>query len=214
MGATKRTAEMLIQVQRSDDSGIEGVLSADTSFACVRFGNVLGSRGSVLPLFQRQIAGGGPLTVTHAEMTRYFMTISEAVRLVLQASTLASNGDIYMLDMGDPVQIMQFAAEVIEQAGLVLNKDIFIKVVGIRPGEKLHEQLWSDDAKITSTEFDGVFRVLAAPIRRAEFSRMIEQLETAAARRDSDMVRELLLALPIEYNPEQARASRSVLASR
>lgn len=128
MGATKRVAEILVQQHAVYSSG------NNTSFACVRFGNVLGSRGSVVPIFLRQIAAGGPVTITHEEMTRYFMTIPQAVQLVLQAATLASSGDVYMLDMGNPVRIIDFAKELIQLSGLRPGKDIAIKVVGIRRG--------------------------------------------------------------------------------
>ena len=130
MGATKRTAEVVIQeIARRAECDED----ACTEFACVRFGNVLGSRGSVLPIFLKQIEQGGPITVTHEDMTRYFMTIPQAVNLVLQASTLGSRGDIYMLDMGDPVRIMDFAREVIQHAGLVPGKDIQIRGHGFAP---------------------------------------------------------------------------------
>ncbi|MGA2992151.1 MAG: nucleoside-diphosphate sugar epimerase/dehydratase, partial [Candidatus Korobacteraceae bacterium] len=153
MGATKRAAEILVQLRAAENSHHK------TSFACVRFGNVLGSRGSVVPIFLRQIAAGGPVTITHEEMTRYFMTIPQAVQLVLQAASLASSGDVYMLDMGDPVKIIDFAKELIQLSGFRPGKDIAIKVVGMRPGEKLHEQLWLEDAKISATDFPYVFRV-------------------------------------------------------
>ena len=160
MGATKRTAELVIQ-QRADENNGNGY---NTHFACVRFGNVLGSRGSVVPIFLRQIAAGGPVTITHAEMTRYFMTITQAVRLVLQAATLASQGDIYLLDMGNPVKIVDFAKDIIRLAGLTPGKDIEIKVVGTRPGEKLHEKLWGDGSLVTSTPFREVFQVKATSV--------------------------------------------------
>lgn len=198
MGATKRLAEMVVQSQAQIDGGG----GFETSFACVRFGNVLGSRGSVLPLFLRQIATGDSLSVTHSEMTRYFMSIPEAVRLVLQAGTLASSGDVYMLDMGDPVRIMSFAQDVVEQAGLVLDKDIHINVVGMRPGEKIHEQLWSEDAQVTATEFKGVFRVQATAVPR-DLDRLLDDLEHAAHQRDPRRVRDLLSLFPIEYAKEQ-----------
>ena len=118
------TAELLIQ-QRADESYGK---SHKTHFACVRFGNVLGSRGSVVPIFLRQIAAGGPVTITHEEMTRYFMTIPQAVRLVLQAATLASRGDVYLLDMGDPIKIIDFAKDIIRLAGRTPDKDIEIKL--------------------------------------------------------------------------------------
>jgi FlaA1/EpsC-like NDP-sugar epimerase len=203
MGATKRTAEMLIQ-QRAGEWNQAG---HKTHFACVRFGNVLGSRGSVVPIFLRQIAAGGPVTITHEEMTRYFMTIPQAVRLVLQAATLASRGDVYLLDMGDPVKIIDFAKEIIRLAGLVPGKDIEIKVVGTRPGEKLHEKLWEEDAMVTPTPFSDVFQVKPAPVP-PRFHALLDDLEFAARTRmpDSD-IQELLGRLPIAYSPRAEKTS-------
>jgi FlaA1/EpsC-like NDP-sugar epimerase len=203
MGATKRIAEMLVQ-QRAR----EGMWrSKQTHFACVRFGNVLGSRGSIVPIFLRQIAAGGPVTITHEEMTRYFMTIPQAVKLVLQATTLASCGDIYMLDMGDPVKIIDFAKEIIQMSGLIPGKDIEIKMVGIRPGEKLHEQLWKEDALVTTTRFPRVRQVKATPVP-TNFSHQLEELENMARVRSSNArICSLLQKLPIEYQasvPEPA----------
>ncbi len=194
MGATKRVAEMLIQQHAAACLGDE----YGTQFACVRFGNVLGSRGSVIPIFLRQIAAGGPITLTHEEMTRYFMTIPQAVNLVLQAATLDSSGDIYMLDMGDPVKIIDLAREIIGLAGLTPGKDIEIKVVGERPGEKLHEQLWQDDATVRATAVPHVFRVQAEPVA-ANFSILLADLEHAAHHRNVDQILSLLRELPIGY---------------
>ena len=161
---------------------------------------VLGSRGSVVPIFLRQIAAGGPVTITHKEMTRYFMTIPQAVQLVLQAATLASTGDIYMLEMGDPVKIIEFAKEIIEMSGLTPGKDIEIKVVGMRPGEKIHEQLWNEDADVGPTSFPHVFRVKAAPVP-SDFSTFLQQLEKAGKDRESnEMIQDLLRELPIGYH--------------
>jgi FlaA1/EpsC-like NDP-sugar epimerase len=206
MGATKRVAEIVVQDQASkiDD------FNPRTHFACVRFGNVLGSRGSVLPIFLRQIANGGPVTVTHEDMTRYFMTIPQAVRLVLEAATLASSGDVYMLDMGDPVRIMDFARELIELSGLVLGKDIEIQVVGTRPGEKLHEQLWTEDAHVVPTEFAHVFRV-RAPKVDPSFSHMLKSLVEAAQERRPDDVLSILHSLPIHFLTEQNNPIAAVL---
>jgi len=209
MGATKRTAELLIQ-QRADECNRKG---HKTHFACVRFGNVLGSRGSVVPIFLRQIAAGGPVTITHEQMTRYFMTIPQAVRLVLQAATLASRGDVYLLDMGDPVKIIDFARDIIRLAGLTPGKDIEIKVVGTRPGEKLHEKLWKEDSLVAATPFRDVFQVraTAAP---ADFSQLLAQLESAARAREPDaVIQELLCGLPIDYSPEQSEESPMAIAN-
>lgn len=207
MGATKRVAEIVVQQQASkaaDDS------KPQTHFACVRFGNVLGSRGSVLPIFLKQIANGGPVTVTHEDMTRYFMTIPQAVRLVLEAATLASAGDVYMLDMGDPVRIMDFAREVVELSGLVPGKDIEIQVVGTRPGEKLHEQLWNEDAHVVPTEFAHVFRV-RAPKVDPSFPCLLGNLIEAAQQRRPDDVLSLLHSLPIHFLTEQSNPIAAVL---
>jgi FlaA1/EpsC-like NDP-sugar epimerase len=205
MGATKRTAELLIQ-QRAHEV-------YNTQFACVRSGNVLGSRGSVVPIFLRQIAAGGPVTITHEEMTRYFMTIPQAVRLVLQAATLASRGDIYLLDMGNPIRIVDFAKDIIRLAGLTPGKDIEVKVVGTRPGEKLHEKLWRDDALVSTTEFRDVFQIKAAPVP-AGFSQLLTQLEGAARMRKSDAaIHELLGRLPIDYRPEGTEIAPMAIAN-
>ena len=207
MGATKRVAEMLVQENAAQNS------QHHTSFACVRFGNVLGSRGSVVPIFLRQIAAGGPVTITHEEMTRYFMTIPQAVQLVLQAATLASRGDVYMLDMGDPVKIIDFAKELIQLSGLRPGKDIEIKVVGTRPGEKLHEQLWLDDAKVTATEFPYVFRVKARSVP-ANFDQCLEELEQLALERTSNtVIQEFLQELPINYRKEPQRLAAAASTS-
>jgi FlaA1/EpsC-like NDP-sugar epimerase len=208
MGATKLLAEVIIQ-RHAADAVRQG---CSTQFACVRFGNVLGSRGSVLPIFLKQIAAGGPITVTHAEMTRYFMTIPQAVRLVLQAATLASTGDVYMLDMGNPVRIMDFAREVIESCGLVPEKDIQIQVVGTRPGEKLHEQLWNEDAHVTPTTFSQVFRVHATKVDR-RFPILLAKLELAAYERNSASVRALLHELPIEYLTAEPESAAPIAAA-
>jgi len=149
MGATKRICEMIIQSLSQETSG--------TEFAAVRFGNVLGSNGSVVPLFKRQLESGGPLTVTHEEIIRYFMTIPEAARLILQAMSFASGGEIFVLDMGEPIKIMDLAKNFIKLSGLELGRDIDIKITGLRPGEKLYEELLMDEEGLQKTECDRIF---------------------------------------------------------
>jgi FlaA1/EpsC-like NDP-sugar epimerase len=200
MGATKRVAEILVQNRA-------GAPHCKTKFACVRFGNVVGSRGSVIPIFLRQIAEGGPVTITHELMTRYFMTIPEAVQLVLQAATLASSGELYMLDMGDPIRIMDLARKLVESAGLRPGRDIEIKITGIREGEKLHEQLWLEGANVSKTKFDRVYRVLAQS-QSPDLTTRIGELEKIALRGADDEVFAALKELPIEW-----RGTERTLAS-
>ena len=209
MGATKRTAEIIVQHRE-----LFSHHRARTQFACVRFGNVVGSRGSVVPIFLRQIAAGGPITITHEEMTRYFMTIPQAVQLVLQAATLASTGDVYMLDMGDPVKIIEFARDLVRMSGLRPDIDIPIQITGTRPGEKLHEQLWYEDAEVANTEFPSVFHVTA---RSAPFdiAAQVARLEKAAAHRaGNEQICDLLWSLPLDYQwKRQVIPSPSIMPS-
>lgn len=142
MGATKRICEMIIQAYNK---------KSKTDYVAVRFGNVLGSNGSVIPLFLKQIDSGGPVTVTHKEITRYFMTIPEAVSLILQAFCYANGGEIFVLDMGEPVKIYELAKKIIRYKGLEPNVDIQIKITGLRPGEKLYEELLMDEEGLQST---------------------------------------------------------------
>lgn len=148
MGATKRLCEMIIQAKNKQ---------SNTEYVAVRFGNVLGSNGSVVPLFKKQLAHGGPLTVTHKEITRFFMTIPEAVALVLQAITYAEGGEIFVLDMGEPVKIYDLAKSLIELSGYTLGKDMEIEITGMRPGEKLYEELLMNEENLQATKHEKIY---------------------------------------------------------
>ncbi len=196
MGATKRLAESVCQALDLTTTG--------TRFVTVRFGNVLGSTGSVVPLFQRQLAAGGPLTVTHPNITRFFMTVREAVELVLQSSVLASSseeerGKIFVLDMGEPVKIADLARQMIRLAGFQPEKDIKIEFVGLRPGEKLYEELFYKNETLVPTKVDGI--QLAAPrmISYAELSEALDKLEEVAHHRRNDILPALLRQLVPEF---------------
>lgn len=207
MGATKRLAEQVCQaldLAERRRAG-EGVRPGGTRFVTVRFGNVLGSTGSVVPLFQRQLAQGGPITVTHPEMTRYFMTVREAVELVLQASVLGLSdeaeaaGRIHVLDMGQPIRILELARQMIRLAGLVPDKDVKIVFTGLRPGEKLSEELFHDLETLAPTAHPGL-RLAAPRVANLELlSRGLEELRAAAAARDRAAVLRLLARLVPEY---------------
>ncbi|MGB2897466.1 MAG: nucleoside-diphosphate sugar epimerase/dehydratase [Anaerolineales bacterium] len=150
MGATKRVAEMIVH---------DAAERFGRTFVTVRFGNVLGSRGSIVPIFKRQIANGGPITITHPEMKRFFMTVPEAVHLVMQASTMGSAGDLFVLKMGKQIRIVDLAEDLIRLSGLEPGKDVQIQFTGIRPGEKLSEELWDDGLSYTETEHPDIVRV-------------------------------------------------------
>ncbi len=167
MGATKLIAEMILQEQNR---------RSNTIFTAVRFGNVLGSRGSVIPLFRKQIEKGGPVTVTHPEMIRYFMMIPEAVQLVVQAGALANGGEIFILDMGQPVKIAELARDLIRLSGLELGKDIEIVYTGLRPGEKLFEEILTSAEGATTTKHDRIFVTRPSEFPNEQFYMRLEEL--------------------------------------
>ncbi|MPM65816.1 UDP-N-acetyl-alpha-D-glucosamine C6 dehydratase [bioreactor metagenome] len=191
MGATKRICEMIIQVfnQRST-----------TDFVAVRFGNVLGSNGSVIPLFMDQIRTGGPVTVTHEEITRYFMTIPEAVQLVLRAAKIATGGEIFVLDMGEPVKIKDLAYNLIRLAGLVPDKDIKITYTGLRPGEKLYEELLiTEKSGQTRTEIDKIFIEKPTYVNEVHLLDAISNLHKAALNLETETELKLIENLVPTY---------------
>jgi FlaA1/EpsC-like NDP-sugar epimerase len=162
MGATKRLAEMYTQSMNQ----IEGV---KTKFIATRFGNVLGSNGSVIPLFKKQIERGGPVTVTHPEITRYFMTIPEACELVLEAATMGQGGEVFVFDMGESVKIIDLAKKMITLSGLRVDKDIEIRYTGLRPGEKLYEELLNNDENTLPTHHP---KILIAEVNTPSYAFM------------------------------------------
>ncbi len=172
MGATKRVAELIIQ-------GMNAI--SQTKFVAVRFGNVLGSRGSVIPLFKKQIAQGGPITITHPDMKRYFMTIPEATQLVLQAGAMAQGGEVFVLDMGEPVNIKDMACDLIELSGLEPHKDIEIKYTGLRPGEKLYEELMTEEEGTSSTRHNKIFIANLKEIEKEKLVSGLQRLKLATS---------------------------------
>ncbi|MBM3306977.1 MAG: polysaccharide biosynthesis protein [Candidatus Eisenbacteria bacterium] len=190
MGASKRLAELLLL-----DATRAG---CPTKLIAVRFGNVLGSRGSVVPMFRQQIALGGPVTVTHPDVTRYFMTIREAAMLVLEAGFMGQGGEIFVLDMGDPIRIAELAEHLVRLSGLEPGRDIKIRYRGLRPGEKLHEELWCADEVLSKTRHDKVMMLQSEPPEAGTDHRSaVARLEALAERGDRDgIMSELRLIFP------------------
>jgi FlaA1/EpsC-like NDP-sugar epimerase len=172
MGASKRVAELLVQ---------DAARRSGKAFVAVRFGNVLGSEGSVVPLFKRQIAAGGPVTITNPDMERYFMTIPEAVQLVIQAASLGNGGEIFVLDMGDPVKIVDLAHDLITLSGLQPGRDIEVEFIGTRPGEKISEGLFNEGESYTLTAHEKIFVVTGEmPVGSRELQWGVQKLIEAA----------------------------------
>ena len=202
MGASKRIAELVLQaLADASDKG-----DHPTNFSMVRFGNVLGSSGSVAPLFSAQIAAGGPITLTHLEVTRYFMTIPEAAQLVIQASAMANGGDVFVLDMGEPVRIYDLAVKMVYLSGLLVRDevhphgDIEIKVTGLRPGEKLYEELLIGDNP-QPTPHPKIMKAHEEFLSWDKLQQELEKLNLALVACDEKMIREMLKKLVSGYQP-------------
>jgi len=190
MGVTKRLAEMLLQNMSA---------RGRTAFVAVRFGNVLGSEGSVVPLFKKQLVDGGPLTITHPEIERYFMTIPEAVQLVLQAGAMGKGGEIFVLDMGKPVKIVDLARNLIALAGYK-PEDIEIRFVGLRPGEKLYEELWRSEEKVRPTMHEKILVAQNAEIPQ-NLDKSLEDLLAHTSVDTDDEILDQLCQLVPNYGP-------------
>jgi FlaA1/EpsC-like NDP-sugar epimerase len=203
MGVTKRVAELLIRAMQEKTA---------TKFVAVRFGNVLGSNGSVVPIFKEQIAAGGPVTITHPEMRRYFMTIPEASQLVLQAFTLGEGGEVFVLDMGEPVKIVDLATNLVLLSGLQPGRDIKIKFTGLRPGEKLFEELNLQDECLMPTSHAQI-RSYVNPneVDAAELDVCLQNLRETIEQRNVARLVLLLKGLVPEYNPD-SQLLRAALA--
>ena len=197
MGCTKRVAEMYIQQLRQDSS---------TQFMTVRFGNVLGSSGSVVPIFTRQIAAGGPVTITDPEMTRYFMTIPEATQLVLQAGVMGKDGDIFVLDMGEPVKIIDLAREMITLSGLRPGEDIEIKVTGMRPGEKLYEELSVKGEDMGKTTHEKIYIWRNRKEDWPRICRLMDELVAVADQLPQEELKRRLMDVVPEFTPHESPA--------
>ena len=197
MGASKRVCEMIVQTKNK---------TSKTDFVAVRFGNVLGSNGSVIPLMKKQIEKGGPVTVTHKEITRYFMTIPEAVQLILQAVTYAKGGEIFVLDMGEPVKIYDLAVSLIRLMGYEPNVDIPIIITGLRPGEKLYEELLMAEEGLVSTKHDKIFITQPMHLEEKELNEKLYELGNIKYNEDYSIekVKEVMAnVVPTYHEPEE-----------
>lgn len=201
MGATKRMAELVLQ-GLAQNKGVKH----RTRFCMVRFGNVLGSSGSVVPLFRRQIQEGGPITLTHPDITRFFMTIPEAAQLVIQAGSMGKGGDVFVLDMGESVKIKDLASKMVRLSGLEIKDennphgDITIKCTGLRPGEKLYEELLIGD-NVGETTHERIMTASEVMLPFAELNVFLEALDIACHNFDHETIRQLLLDAPTGFNP-------------
>jgi FlaA1/EpsC-like NDP-sugar epimerase len=198
MGTTKRMAELILQAFEHTNS--------NTRFCMVRFGNVLGSSGSVVPLFRKQIKNGGPITLTHQDITRYFMTIPEAAQLVIQAGAMGKGGDVFVLDMGEPVKIKDLASKMIHLSGYEVKSamnplgDIEIQCTGLRPGEKLYEELLIGD-DVSGTSHERIMTAKEIYLEWSDLEPLLNNLDDACHNFDHDEIRKILLSAPTAFNP-------------
>lgn len=204
MGATKRLCEMIVQAVNNERGN-------KTEFVAVRFGNVLGSNGSVIPLFKRQIKNGGPLTLTHKDITRYFMLIPEAAQLVLQAGAYAKGGEIFVLDMGKPVKIYDLAENLIRLSGYTPNSDIKIEITGLRPGEKLYEELLMNNDNLTKTAHNKIFIDKPETISLNKIIKQIDDLLFVAKIGNKNMLKDKLKEIVPTYNSPEFYNNKKVL---
>lgn len=198
MGASKRLCEMVVQCRKDSNT---------TQFIAVRFGNVLGSNGSVIPLFRKQIEKGGPITITDKRIIRYFMTIPEATQLVLEAGSIAKNGELFVLDMGKPVKIIDLAENMIRLSGLTPYIDIDIQEIGLRPGEKLYEELLMKNEELDKTENEMIFIERDKSYTRKEIEEKLEILLKAVENGDNESIKKAIrLTVPTYIAPEIANS--------
>ncbi|MBO7289652.1 MAG: polysaccharide biosynthesis protein [Clostridia bacterium] len=205
MGASKRLCEMIIQCME---------IISETDFVAVRFGNVLGSNGSVIPLFERQISQGGPVKVTHKDVTRFFMTIPEAAQLVIQAACYAKGGEIFVLDMGKPVKIYDLAENLIRLSGHIPNVDIKIEVVGLRPGEKLYEELLMDQEGLEVTKHSKIFVGRPMTIEMSELEEKLKLLKEAVDSQDNERIRDIMEEVVPTYIRDNESFNKAHLKSK
>ncbi len=205
MGASKRLCEMIIQCMEK---------VSETDFVAVRFGNVLGSNGSVIPLFERQISHGGPVRVTHRDVTRFFMTIPEAAQLVIQAACYANGGEIFVLDMGKPVKIYDLAENLIRLSGHTPGVDIKIEIIGLRPGEKLYEELLMDQEGLESTKHNKIFVGRPMTIEMAELEEKLKFLKEAVDSQDNEKIRDIMEEVVPTYIRDNVKFNKAHLKSK
>ena len=206
MGATKRVAELILQSYSA---------RSHMKLLTVRFGNVLGSFGSVIPLFQKQIASGGPVTITHTDMTRFFMTIPESVKLILQAAKMSAGNDIFVLDMGEPIKLLNIAKRLIRLSGLEPGQDIQIKIIGTRPGEKLNEELWNTGEVPLKTDHPKIFMAVGNHYNHWDvMSKNVDELITLGQHGNSGEIIKKLHEIIPEFRQRNLRKNTSEKARK